>query len=141
MNKFGILRLRVVGGLPLWAALTVLVGCSEGTSLTRVPITGKVQVDGAPLTQGSIFFEPSSGHSGPAALTSVYDGAFSFSTENGPTPGKHTVRITATKLTGAGGTSSSEIKGGNEPEWTEEVDVPQEATFARDFMLKMPGGG
>jgi len=55
-------RLAVVGAV---AALAVHVGCSGGSGLPAAyPVAGLVTVDGEPLNEGTITFEPADGKGG-----------------------------------------------------------------------------
>jgi hypothetical protein len=79
------------------AFLAATTGCGDGRP-ARVPVSGMVTIDGAPLARGNIKFvpehgRPSSGHmdsDGRFTLT-CYDGA------DGALPGKHRVQINANR--------------------------------------------
>tara|TARA_R100001132_G_C3272735_1_gene94719 strand:+ start:3460 stop:3876 length:417 start_codon:yes stop_codon:yes gene_type:complete len=77
-------------------AVSLLVGCSGGATDTPElsQVTGKITMDGAPLTKASITFQPVSGSSsvGMTDETGEYVLAYNRNT-NGAVPGKHTVRI------------------------------------------------
>ena len=75
--------------------MTAAAGCGAGDSLSRVPVAGLVQVDGAPLQQGLVRFIPIGETKGPAAVASVKDGIFELPKEEGPVPGTHRVEIEA----------------------------------------------
>ncbi|MEZ6065249.1 MAG: hypothetical protein R3B90_05980 [Planctomycetaceae bacterium] len=77
--------------------VTALAGCS-GSGADRpqmATVTGTVTLDGTPLAQGTIVADPADG-TGLPAQGGVVDGKFSFEA----TPGKKTVRVTATQETG-----------------------------------------
>jgi hypothetical protein len=98
---------RVFVGWLVAAALS-FAGCGGETESGRVPLHGSVRVDGMPVAEGSISLLPASGHSGPAATTSIAGGQYVFTRETGPVAGPHrvVVGVVATaqgETTGAGG--------------------------------------
>ena len=81
--------------VPSWlafVALTCLVGCG-GPDAGRASISGKVTFDGEPVKMGQISFEPQG--QGRVGIAQIVDGAYQMPPQQGPTPGKYTVRITA----------------------------------------------
>lgn len=72
------------------------LGCSEGP--LRVPVTGEVRLDGAPLETGAILMTPKT--SGPVAGCDIKDGRFEMPEDRGPGPGEYRVEITAFRPTG-----------------------------------------
>ena len=73
--------------------LAGLVGCGQN-KLGRLGISGKVTLDGKPLPQGLIQFEPVG--RGPGAVgsgTSIENGQYSIPTQKGLPPGEYRVRI------------------------------------------------
>jgi hypothetical protein len=89
---------RILGGVA--CLLVVAVGCGDGRP-TRVPVSGRVLIDGKPLAKGLVRFvpqgaRPSSGkldESGQFRLT-CYDGS------DGAVLGKHRVQVTASEILG-----------------------------------------
>lgn len=77
----------------LLTALCVITITACDSPRTRQPITGAVKVDGQAVERGSITLLPDQGHRGPAASSAIADGKYQFTSENGPTPGKHRVII------------------------------------------------
>ena len=78
----------------LFAALTaILGGC--GPSDGRVPISGDVKFQGAPLPNGTIQFAAVDGSSMTGG--DVVKGAFSIPAERSVQPGKYLVRISSVK--------------------------------------------
>lgn len=78
-------------------ALVALVGCSDGRP-ERVPVSGKVLLDGKPLEFGSVQFLPESGR--PAGGMILPDGSFQltcYEHNDGATLGKHLVSVTSAK--------------------------------------------
>src|SRR3954454_24249535 len=81
----------------LFLMLVLSVGCSDGKP-KRVPISGKVLIDGKPLTIGSIQFVPEGARSSGGAIDP--DGHFVLSCYkpgDGAVIGAHRVRVTAAK--------------------------------------------
>jgi hypothetical protein len=78
-----------------------LAGCSGSTdpvdTLPRKAVTGTVTLDGQPLAQGKIEFNPIAGGSGPAvsAVADIADGKYSIDKTQGPVPGKYKVSISS----------------------------------------------
>lgn len=81
------LLLTIVAGLSL-----SLVGCSDNGP-ARVPVSGKVTLNGKPLSWGSIMFVPEGGTSGPKSGAEVINGEFTVDRKNGPVVGKLRVQI------------------------------------------------
>lgn len=81
-----------------------LAGCGSADPLGRVPVSGTVQWQGAPLKQGAIRFEPfdiKPGDKRTAAGATIREGKYSLSSAEGVPPGKYSVSITATEDTPA----------------------------------------
>src|SRR4051794_33179196 len=75
--------------------LAGLIGCGDGRP-TRVAVSGRVTIDGAPLGRGSIKFVPE--HGRPSAGTIEPDGRFTltcYDGKDGALPGTHRVQIDA----------------------------------------------
>lgn len=70
----------------------MLPGCGPGNELGRVPITGSVTLDGAPLDSGTISFDPVD-ENGTKSGAAVTDGKFEIPEEKGLPPGTYTVRL------------------------------------------------
>ncbi|HEX3147467.1 MAG TPA: hypothetical protein VHR66_05250 [Gemmataceae bacterium] len=77
-----------IGRLALIAALLALVGCSGSES----SVSGTVLVDGQPLKEGDIIFEPADGNGTPAA-GKIVDGKYTIKIA----PGMKKVRINASR--------------------------------------------
>ena len=91
-------------------SLAFLLGCG-GPDSGRASVSGKVTFDGEPVKAGQIAFEPQG--PGRMGIAQIVDGAYQMPPQQGPTPGKYTVRITADRPTGktapdAGGRSGGE---------------------------------
>jgi hypothetical protein len=82
---------------PLMIVLAVLVlsassGCSRGDG--RQPVHGTVTLDGQPLTNGIISFQPVSGLSAPSSGAAIdNNGKFSIPSAKGLMPGKYAVTV------------------------------------------------
>ena len=63
-------------------------------------VEGTVTLDGRPLEQGAIQFNPISGTTSPTAGAEVVNGKYAIAAAGGPLAGKFTVQITAVGQTG-----------------------------------------
>jgi hypothetical protein len=88
-------HLRIAGKI---AALVLVCGCAAGCSdglPPRVPVAGKVTIDGQPVTFGSIRFVPTDG--GRLATAQIgKDGSFTltaYKLNDGCVPGTHRVAV------------------------------------------------
>ncbi|MEZ6035321.1 MAG: hypothetical protein R3C17_19685 [Planctomycetaceae bacterium] len=81
-------------GATILATLQTGCGATEGPG--RIPVTGKVNLDDAPLSSGIIRFVPVDDAGGPGAATKIVAGEFEFSSDNGPVIANHRVEIEAT---------------------------------------------
>lgn len=91
-----------------FVALTVLVGCG-GPDAGRASVSGKVTFDGEPVKMGQIAFDPQG--QGRMGIAQIVDGAFQMPPQQGPTPGKYTVRITADRPSGKPAQTTPEVSG------------------------------
>lgn len=96
-NAPGAVRL---GAFLLGFGILFLAGCGgEGNSLGRKAISGNVTLDGKPLAEGAIRFEPMKNLSGSAPATTsggmIKDGKYSLPTDQGLPAGLYAVSITA----------------------------------------------
>jgi hypothetical protein len=94
----GIHGASVVAGLALLVSLA-LTGCNDGRP-ARVPVAGKVTIDGKPLTLGSIQFLPQSGQGRSSAAMIQPDGSFTVCTydeSDGCPMGSYDVIVVATE--------------------------------------------
>lgn len=82
--------LMALTGSMMWA---VCSGCGSGLDI--VPVRGKVQIDGAPMTEGKVLFSSIDRHK-PAVGTIQPDGTFVLSTlksGDGAVPGRFRVTV------------------------------------------------
>ena len=97
------LRFRPVAhlGFGVFTVTVLLLGGGCGSDeVKRVAVKGTVTLDGAPLEQGRILFEPAAGNTGPSAGASIQGGVFEVPAAGGVVAGKNRVRINANKPTG-----------------------------------------
>jgi hypothetical protein len=90
--------LHQCGWLLLVCGMIVASGCSDGHP-TRVPVSGRVTIDGQPLTRGSVKFVPSNGR--PSSGKIGEDGAFTltcYEGGDGALLGKHRVQVSANRI-------------------------------------------
>ncbi len=137
-NAIGGLMIR----LTMLLSLGLLLGGCGGSSVQRVPVSGRVTTaDGKPLN-GSITLLPSAGTKGPAATVGVVDGKYQFDRNNGPTAGPHRVLIVReiTKSLPANKPGPASVKpmpptADLKSEWTLSTDVPAAGSEECDFKL------
>lgn len=72
----------------------LLSACGSGNKLGREAVTGKVTLNGRPLAEGSIMFEPTSGR-GAMGGGRIENGNYRLSVQGGLPPGEYIVRISA----------------------------------------------
>jgi hypothetical protein len=80
------------------ATLVLFLGCGDGHP-TRVPVSGRVVIDGQPLSEGNIRFVPE--HGRPSAGTIGADGRFTltcYDGNDGALLGKHRVQVSASRI-------------------------------------------
>jgi hypothetical protein len=98
--EFGLRGARGVKSLVHWNAWVLAailaplwVGCGSDDGLNRKAISGKVTVNGVPVPNGSVGFEPLA----PGGVNSgaiITDGVYSVAAKDGLPPGKYRVTIT-----------------------------------------------
>lgn len=111
-----------------------LVGCgSDGPN--RIPLSGKVTCGGQSIKQGSITLTPAPGHKGVAANTSISDGQYRFTREDGPSPGSYRAIIQEVankeeilKRQSNGGIATTQ--------WERDITVPESGSPMEDFVVK-----
>lgn len=82
-----------MGVLALAASGCGLVNGGDG--ITREAVVGTVELGGKPLTSATIVFLPNNPNAPEVSSALIRDGKFSIPKENGPTAGRHEVRISA----------------------------------------------
>jgi len=76
----------------LVAGMLLLTGCG-GEPQSSVAASGRVLVDGRPLSGAIITFEPMTGTTGPSASAPVFDGSFELTASSELQGGTYRVRI------------------------------------------------
>lgn len=79
-----------------WVCLVLVVGlcgCGGEPGFKRLAVSGDVNLDGAPLADGSIEFFPIAPTVGPRAAGQIKDGKFTMTNKTGPVAGTHRVEI------------------------------------------------
>ena len=129
--------------LPMFAVIASLIisacaGCGESDGATRVAMFGKVSLNGAPVTAGSISLLPADGNDGPTANTTIQDGIYRFSSNNGPIAGAYQILV----MHSGNDAPQSKAESFKTPassqrrEWKLSIEVPAGATFEHDIELK-----
>jgi len=72
--------------------LLLALGCGEPAGPERFGAAGKVTLDGTPLHNASVVFEPRL-ESGVVTTAPIVNGEFMWSADSGPTAGEYDVRI------------------------------------------------
>ena len=86
---------RLAGAV--WSAILLgLCGCGEG----RLPIQGKVTLDGNPLQEGTIRYMPPQGKAGVSCTGTISAGSYSIPASGGLVPGTYRVEVRWARKTG-----------------------------------------
>lgn len=131
-------------GMGLW------VGCG-GDSAGRYPVSGAVNVDGAPLEKGTISFQPlERAPTSSGALIS--GGKFSIRPDKGLPLGKYRVQVNAAAPGAGGGAAAADVAPGASPpppkelipaEWNESsnhtIEVKEKGPFTYSFEIGTKG--
>ena len=72
---------------------TSLIGCGGSKSPARVAVHGSVMTTEGFIANGTIRFLPQPGTNGPVATTTVKDGLYRFSADDGPYPGDYKAAV------------------------------------------------
>jgi hypothetical protein len=140
----------IAAAILLSALALGLGGCSNDPwnpvdTLPRVPVAGTVTLDGTPLAQGMIQFNPTGETTGTTVAAEITGGKYAIEKAQGPVPGKHKVLIS--------GRPPARLKPGEPPggtpkptpepiparynsQSTLETEVPAGGSQALDFALK-----
>ncbi len=94
--------------------LALMVGCGKDDGLGRKAISGSVTLDGAPVGNGSISFEPQGSESTISSGGVIQDGKYALEKKNGLPVGKYRVRINIPKPGAEGAEDTATMPG--EPE-------------------------
>jgi hypothetical protein len=121
-----------VGRFRLAAALLALAaaGCSSDSSevdtLPRVAVSGTITLDGKPLPEGKLQFQPDASGSGIIAVGEIKDGKFSIDRISGPVPGKYRIMVSSRPV--------FKIKAGENPGGGPPVSGPE--TIPKSYIVK-----
>jgi len=91
------LMIRPVG-IVFSLGLFVLSGCADSKNAGKLPVTGIVNFQGQPVSDGAITFLPIT--TGNPTSATIHDGLFELFQARGLLPGKYRVEISASKKTG-----------------------------------------
>ncbi len=89
--------------------LSTIAACGSSDGLNRQAISGTVMWEGQALPAGAILFEPVTNESGTTVGSTIRNGTFSITSNQGPVPGDYVVRIYASS-----GTQAAPTKGQSE---------------------------
>jgi hypothetical protein len=124
----------------------LLCGCGGGESYDLAPVSGQVTLDGKPLANVRVGFQPASGEAAPgpgsAGVTDA-DGRYtlqvvSASSKKGAVPGKHIVRMNLIAEEDSADDVDASMSSSLPPQAVNgslTYDVPADGTDAADFDL------
>ena len=107
------------------------VGCGQDSQIDRKPVFGKIV--GADGRGGIVTFTPTDGTIGPAATRDFENGAYRFSEEDGPVPGKYIAAIQFEMSDSSAATNRAMRRRPYEPEKTTAVSVPADGPYEIDL--------
>jgi hypothetical protein len=97
---------------------------------------GKVTLDGAPVTSGSISLLPARNTEGPAANGSINQGEYRFDLSNCPVAGDYQVLVMQAEQESPRGKAESINKPGpRRREWQLKMQIPSAKAFEHDIVL------
>jgi hypothetical protein len=91
-------RVRTFGPLTASLALMLAPGCGGESGPPRLPVSGRVTLDGQPLSSGAVTLIPT--EDGPVVGGTIQEGSFAVDRSEGPSPGTCKVEITSVRPTG-----------------------------------------
>ena len=95
-EAFSMVMHKSIGAVGVLIACVGLLGCGSKSPLNRLPVSGTVNLDGAPLNQGLIQFEPQQGAGKLVnASTAINNGTYALPVAGGLTPGSYKVSISS----------------------------------------------
>jgi hypothetical protein len=132
-------RPRLLPRLAILLAIA-LVGC-RGSEETGVALSGRVEYQGKPLSQGTIYFSPEFHAQGRGSHAEIVDGRYSIPAEVGPFPGKLIVRVTSVSNVGKPGPDGTlqyvdAIPDKFNKDSTLSVEIPNRKSYS--YILKLP---
>lgn len=134
LKAFALVELRV----GIVALAGVCAGCGNANEVQRVPMRGKVSLNGVPLNGGSVSLLPDAGNDAPAANVTIERGEYRFDRASGPAAGAYRVLVMHSAGDAAKGKMES-FNAGPPPrkrEWQSKVQVPAASSFEHDIELK-----
>jgi hypothetical protein len=97
-HLFGKTSLCVVVGWLVVIGCLALAACAPADP--RESVSGTVTLDGKPVTQGTVIFEPTKDNANPSTGTKIAGGEFSLPRKNGVMPGTYLIKVSALRETG-----------------------------------------
>jgi len=116
-----------------FAGLGLFGGCG-GDSLGRQPVSGTVNLDGSPLSKGTINFQPV--EKGIGSGTSIESGKYAIARKDGLPPGKYRVVINAP----SGGAAATDAPPGDPAPPPQEL-IPEDWNTKSDHTVEITSGG
>jgi hypothetical protein len=121
----------------LAVACVAMAGCSGGSDVGTVPVSGTVTVDGNPIEGATVSFVPQGEEGRSASGLTDAEGKFSLTTVqsgDGAVPGQYKVAIS--KITGSAGSTSTAAGGGTPSQ--EEMQKAMEASMKQAMSSRPP---
>jgi hypothetical protein len=139
-------RLVALGCLAPLAFCLLLCGCGGGESYELVTVSGRVTLDGEPLANVRVGFQPASGKADPgpgSAGVTEADGRYtlrvvSASNKKGAVPGKHIVRMSVVSEQDSADDADTSMSSSLPPgagNGSLSFEVPVDGTDGADFEL------
>ena len=119
--------------------LGMIWGCGVGDPLGRRPVSGTVTLDGAPLQEGSISFQPTGGGTTSSGAV-IAQGKYTIPQDKGLPPGKYRVVINAVKPGTGTALAHGAMPGDEEGPPAEELIPPEWNTESQQF-VEVPASG
>jgi hypothetical protein len=134
------MELRRTCRLALWLVVAAMAGgCGGGDPLGRRALSGTVKLDGAPLAEGAISFQPTE-QGATSSGAAISAGKYSIARDQGLPPGKYRVVINAVKP--GTGTTLPEGKMPGEEVGTPPVElIPAEWNTKSQNVIEVPATG
>lgn len=88
-------HIKVCSSVSLSLVVAMLIGCGHRES--RFAVSGRVTLDGIPVSKAVVSFVPRAGQVGTEAIAIVSDGEFKVKSPNGLVAGEYEVRISDNK--------------------------------------------
>lgn len=119
-------------------AVAITSGCGADNPLGRKAISGKITLDGKPLEQGTIAFQPLVEKGGVSAGAVIAAGGYSIKAEKGLTPGKYRVRINASE---GGPAAATDQPPGPTPAQTPKSLIPPKYNTQSELVAEVTEAG